>query len=190
MLAVYGAGLRINEAVNLRIGDIDSQRMVIHVQHGKGDRDRYTMLPKRLLSTLRAYWKERRPPGPELFPGLRPGKVLSCTAVGQALRQAAAKAGISKRVHPHSLRHAFATHLLEAGTDLRTLQVLLDRRSVEPLELGEAPSSCTGTVVVALHRCQSSERLALALTTGGEGVLDSWSTGLDVRRIITGLTWA
>ncbi len=129
-MAAYGAGLRVSEALHLRFGDIDSQRMVIHVQHGKGDRDRYTMLPERLLSTLRAYYKEQRPPGPKLFPGPRPGTVLSREAVGKALKRAAAKAKIAKRVHAHCLRHAFATHLLEAGTDLRTLQVLLGHASI------------------------------------------------------------
>ena len=130
VMAAYGAGLRVSEAVNLHVSDIDSRRMVIHIRHGKGDRDRYTMLPARLLSTLRAYWREQRPPGPELFPGAKPGTVLSREAVGMALKQAAAEAKVHKRVHPHCLRHAFATHLLEAGTDLRTLQVLLGHASI------------------------------------------------------------
>jgi integrase/recombinase XerD len=126
----YGAGLRISEVLNLRVEDIDSRRMVIHVRHGKRDRDRYTMLPQRLLETLRAYWKEARPPGPELFAGRKPGTLLQRATVNKALKEAALRAGIKKRVHPHSLRHAFATHLLEAGTDLRTLQVLLGHASI------------------------------------------------------------
>lgn len=130
VMAAYGAGLRVSEVCHLRVEDIDSQRMVIHVRHAKGHRERYTMLPERLLETLRAYWKAERPPGPELFPGRKPGSVISRDAVGTALKQAARRAKIRKRVYPHALRHAFATHLLEAGTDLRTLQVLLGHASI------------------------------------------------------------
>jgi site-specific recombinase XerD len=130
VMAAYGAGLRVSEVVSLQIKDIDSQRMVIHVCRGKGDRDRYTMLPKRLLTVLRAYWKHERPPGPELFPGQKPSTTLTRDAVNLALRKAAKIAKLKKRVTPHSLRHAFATHLLEAGTDLRTLQVLLGHKSI------------------------------------------------------------
>jgi integrase/recombinase XerD len=130
VVAVYGSGLRISEACRLRVEDIDSQRMLLHVRHGKGDRDRYTLLPKRLLELLRAYWKEARPSGPELFPGRRAGTVLSRNAVNKAFAKATLRAGIKKRVTPHALRHAFATHLLEDGTDLRTLQVLLGHASI------------------------------------------------------------
>jgi site-specific recombinase XerD len=130
VLAAYGSGLRISEACKLSVEDIDSQRMVIRVRHGKGDRDRHTMLPKRVLALLRTYWKQTRPPGPELFPGRKPGTVLSRNAVNKALKKATLRAGIKKRVTPHALRHAFATHLLEAGTDLRTLQVLLGHASI------------------------------------------------------------
>lgn len=135
VMTAYGAGLRVSEVVHLEVADIDSRRMVIHVRHGKGNRDRYTMLPQRLLELLRAYWKEQRPAGPELFPGPEPGSVLSPDAVGKALKQAAERAKIRKRVHPHALRHAFATHLLEAGTDLRTLQVLLGHASIRTTAL-------------------------------------------------------
>jgi integrase/recombinase XerD len=130
VMAAYGAGLRVSEVINLHVQDIESQRMVIHVCRGKGDRDRYTMLPKRLLLLLREYWKQERPPGPQLFPGRKPGQTLCRAAVNKAVAQAAATARIRKRVTPHSLRHAFATHLLEAGTDLRTLQVLLGHKSI------------------------------------------------------------
>jgi site-specific recombinase XerD len=130
VMAAYGAGLRISEVCKLRVEDIDSQRMVIHVRSGKGDRDRHTVLPKRLLELLRAYWKQTRPPGPELFPGNKPGSVLTRAAVNKALKLAAERAKINKPVTPHSLRHAFATHLLDAGTDLRTLQVLLGHSSI------------------------------------------------------------
>ena len=130
VMAAYGAGLRISEACKLRVEDIDSRRMVIHVRNGKGDKDRHTMLPQRLLEVLRAYWKQERPPGPQLFPGQRPGKVLHRETVNKALKLATECAKIKKRVTPHSLRHAFATHLLESGTDLRTLQVLLGHASI------------------------------------------------------------
>ena len=130
VLTAYGAGLRVSEVLELRVEDIDSTRMVIHVCHGKGDRDRYTMLPQRLLDSLREYWKQERPKGPQVFPGEKQGQTLCRNTVNKAVKQAAAKARIRKRVTPHSLRHAFATHLLEADTDLRTLQVLLGHRSI------------------------------------------------------------
>jgi integrase/recombinase XerD len=129
VLTAYGCGLRVSEACSLRVADIDSQRMVIHV-NGKGERERYVMLPQRVLELLREYWKEERPAGPELFPGLGANPTLSRNAVNKAVHQAAAKAKLLKRVTPHSLRHAFATNLLEEGTDLRTLQVLLGHRSI------------------------------------------------------------
>ena len=130
VMVAYGAGLRVSEACHLRVEDIDSRRMVIHVRHGKGDRDRYTMLPQRLLETLREHWKQERPAQAELFAGRKAGTVLTRAAVCKAIQRAASRAGIHKRVHPHALRHAFATHLLEAGTDLRTLQVLLGHASI------------------------------------------------------------
>jgi site-specific recombinase XerD len=130
VMAAYGAGLRISEVCRLRVQDVDSRRMVLHVRHGKGDRDRHTMLPRRLLELLRAYWKQERPSGAELFPGRKPGTTLNRNAVNKALRVAAERAGLKKRANPHALRHAFATHLLEAGTELRTLQVLLGHASI------------------------------------------------------------
>jgi integrase/recombinase XerD len=115
---------------SLATAKVTTSAMVIHVRHGKGDRDRHTMLPRRLLELLREYWKQERPPGPELFPGRKPGTTLTRAAVNKALRLAAERAGLKKRANPHALRHAFATHLLEAGTDLRTLQVLLGHASI------------------------------------------------------------
>jgi integrase/recombinase XerD len=130
VMAAYGAGLRVSEACKLCVEDIDSQRMVMVVRKGKGDKGRHTLLPRRLLTLLRAYWKEERPTGPELFPGPKPGSVVCRETVGKALKLAAERAKIKKRVTPHCLRHAFATHLLESGTDLRTLQVLLGHASI------------------------------------------------------------
>jgi site-specific recombinase XerD len=131
LMVAYGAGLRINEALHLRVADIDSAAGVIHVRGAKRNRDRDVMLSPRLLDELRAYWRACRPPGPELFPGRAgDGTTLTRTAVNLALRKASAAARIERHIHPHALRHAFATHLLEQGTDLRTVQVLLGHASV------------------------------------------------------------
>jgi integrase len=120
MLA-YGAGLRVGEACRLRVEDIDSRRMVIHIREAKRGRARYVMLSPRLLDSLRAYWRERRPAGPELFPGRGRQATIARAAVSKALRNAARKCGITRRVTPHTLRHGFATDLLEQGVDLRTV---------------------------------------------------------------------
>jgi integrase/recombinase XerD len=125
----YAAGLRVSEAVQLRAAAIDSQRMVIRVEAGKGRKDRYVMLSPRLLDILRDYWK-RTHPGEWLFPGDRPGEPITRFAVEHACREARARSGITRPVTPHSLRHAFAVHLLESGTDLRTIQLLLGHRNL------------------------------------------------------------
>jgi site-specific recombinase XerD len=129
LMVAYGAGLRVSELCALVPTDIDSQRMVIRVRAGKGDKDRYVMLSTRLLATLRAYWRVR-PPGEFLFPSPRPGKPLSRAAVWRLVHRTARRARLRKRVTPHTLRHCFATHLLEAGTDIRVIQVLLGHRSL------------------------------------------------------------
>ena len=125
----YAAGLRISEAVRLKAGAIDSQRMVIYVEQGKGGKDRYVMLSPNLLEILRAYWKAAHPKE-WLFPGALPGQPISTNAVELACQKAHRVSGLSKPVTPHSLRHAFAVHLLESGTDLRTIQLLLGHRSL------------------------------------------------------------
>jgi site-specific recombinase XerD len=125
----YAAGLRISEAVRLTPAAIDSQRMVIRVEQGKGRKDRYVMLPPRLLELLRDYWKCARP-GAWLFPGERPDRPISPLSINRTCRKVRSQCGISKPVAPHSLRHAFAVHLLEAGTDLRTIQLLLGHRNL------------------------------------------------------------
>ena len=129
-MVLYGAGLRVSEVCALEPTDIDSQRMLIRVRSGKGDKERYVMLSPRLLATLRAYWRLRPPRGPYLFPSPRPDKPLSRMAVFRVVRRAAHRAGLHKRVSPHVLRHCFATHLLEAGSDIRVIQVLLGHRSI------------------------------------------------------------
>jgi integrase/recombinase XerD len=125
----YAAGLRISEAVRLRPADIDSQRMVIRVEQGKGQKDRYVMLSPQLLETLRAYWRAARPSG-WLFEGDIVGKPIDRSAVEQACQKARRLSGIRKPITPHLLRHAFAVHLLESGTDIRTIQLLLGHRSL------------------------------------------------------------
>jgi integrase/recombinase XerD len=129
-MVAYGTGLRLQEALHLRPEDIDSERMVLCVRHGKGGADRQVLLPPRLLAELRRYWKEHRPAAPYLFPGKPPTRPLHPTAIQRALKTAATRARIDKCVNPHVLRHTFATHLLEAGTDLRTVQVLLGHASI------------------------------------------------------------
>jgi len=125
----YAAGLRISEAVHLKPTAIDSQRMVIRVEQGKGQKDRCVMLSPALLEILRSYYRRVRPKE-WLFPGDRPREPITRFAVGDACRKASRLSGLSKSVTPHSLRHAFAVHLLESGTDLRTIQLLLGHRSL------------------------------------------------------------
>lgn len=125
----YAAGLRISEAVHLKPTAIDSQRMVIRVEQGKGAKDRFVMLSATLLDLLRSFWRSERPKE-WLFPGDRPGQPITADAVESACRKAHRLSGLSKPVTPHCLRHAFAVHLLEAGTDVRTIQLLLGHRSL------------------------------------------------------------
>jgi len=124
LTAAYAAGLRAGEVVALKVGDIDSQRMVIRVEHGKGGKDRYVMLSRQLLGLLRGYWDKVRPRH-WLFPGRDESRPLRSTALHGACRAACAAAGLRKRVTVHTLRHSFATHLLESGTDIRIIQALL-----------------------------------------------------------------
>lgn len=130
LLILYATGIRREELVQLKIGDIDSDRMLIRIRQGKGKKDRNVMLSPRLLHELRAYWRSANPkPKTYLFPskGPHPNIDLPMTSgsVWDAVQQAAVRAGLDKHVHPHTLRHSFATHLLESGTDLRTIQLLL-----------------------------------------------------------------
>ncbi len=130
-MVMYGAGLRVSEACSLRVEDIDSRRGLLRVRSGKGGRARDAVLSDRLLSELRAYWRLVRPPPPFLFPGQPPTRAINPRGVQVALRKAALACGITKHVTPHTLRHSFATHLLEAGTDVRTIQVMLGHASIE-----------------------------------------------------------
>ena len=159
LMVAYGAGLRITEACSLTVADIDSKAGVIHVRGGKRRRDRDVMLGAAVLEGLRAYWRCRRPPGPELFPGRAgAGTHITRAAVGVGLRKALGAAGLAgRRTTPHCLRHSFATHMLEQGTDLRTLQVLLGHGSVV---------STTRYVHVSAARMRGLER---------SGVANSWT---------------
>jgi integrase/recombinase XerD len=129
LMTAYAAGLRISEVAHLKATDIDSQRMVIRVNQGKNRKDRYVMLSPRLLEILRTYWLDAHPRD-WLFPGDIPGHPISADAIRQACNRARQRSGIQKSITPHSLRHAFATHLLETGTDVRRIQLLMGHRSL------------------------------------------------------------
>jgi integrase/recombinase XerD len=129
LTTTYAAGLRLAETTHLKVSDVDSQRMMLRVEQGKGRKDRYVMLSPRLLEVLRAYWMVARPKQ-WLFPGDIPEQPISKGAVEAACQKAHRASGISKPITPHSLRHAFATHLLESGTDVRRIQLLMGHRSL------------------------------------------------------------
>lgn len=136
LAVAYGAGLRVAEVAALKIGDIDSERMLIRVERGKGGRYRNAMLSPDLLALLRAWWKEGRRqgtmlPGGWLFPGQNPVRPITTRQLARVLEDAARTAGLAKRVSPHTLRHSFATHLLEDGVDIRVIQVLLGHAKLD-----------------------------------------------------------
>jgi site-specific recombinase XerD len=153
LVTAYDAGLRIREACPLRIEDILAERGLIHVL-GKGNKERYVKLSLPLLGALRSYWKAVRPPRPFLFPGDIEGRPIEPSSVRLALRKALRDAGASKRVTPHALRHSFATHLLEAGTDIRIIQELLGHSSIR--------STMRYTHVSAAHIATQKTPLELA----------------------------
>jgi integrase/recombinase XerD len=130
----YGAGLRVSEVVALKVSDIDSKRMTLRVEQGKGQRDRYVMLSPQLLEWLRDWWRAARPQA-WLFPGQNPVNPMSARQLSRVVRETARKAGIDKRVSPHTLRHSFATHLLEQNVDIRVIQVLLGHAKLETTAL-------------------------------------------------------
>ncbi len=157
LMTLYATGLRIAEALAFQLGDIDSARMLIRVRQGKGRKDRYVPLSETLLEHLRRYWRYYRP-GYWLFPSTDPRRALTASTVQRVCAKAARRAGLSKRVTPHTLRHSFATHHLEAGTNLKTIQVLLGHRNLNTTSLylhvaAQAPS----------HRRQALDLLAPAL---------------------------
>jgi site-specific recombinase XerD len=136
LAVAYGAGLRASEVVHLKVTDIDSERMIVRVEQGKGQRDRYAMLSPALLELLRAWWRHghaqgKMLPGGWLFPGRNPVRPLSTRQLNKACHLAADAAGLKRRVSMHTLRHSFATHLLENKVDIRVIQVLLGHRKLE-----------------------------------------------------------
>ena len=139
LMTAYGAGLRVSEVVALQIGDVDSKRMLLRVQQGKGKKDRYAMLSPRLLEVLRCWWRSQHPAGKRhsptpqdwLFAGWRKGRHMNTESLQTVCREAAQAAGIGKRVTVHTLRHSFATHMLEGGTDIRIIQALLGHTRID-----------------------------------------------------------
>jgi integrase/recombinase XerD len=158
LMTLYATGARRAELTHLKVSDIDSQRMVIRIQSGKGRKDRDVMLSPKLLKELRAHWcRLQRKPSSWLFPGNRDHRgdqPIDTKTVWHACKQAAKRAGIRKHVHPHTLRHSFATHLLEAGADLRTIQILLGHRDLEEttiyLHLSERQLNATASPLDSL----------------------------------------
>jgi site-specific recombinase XerD len=159
----YGAGLRVSEVVNLKVGDVDSRRMMLRIEQGKGRKDRHALLSPQLLALLRAWWREGRrmgvmlPPGSGaggwLFPGRLPVTPMSARQLNRVVHAAAEAAGIRKRVSPHTLRHSFATHLLEQDIDIRVIQVLMGHAKLDTTALYTRVARTTiGTVTSPLDR--------------------------------------
>lgn len=156
LMTVYAAGLRVSEACHLRVTDIDSQRMMIRVEQGKGRKDRFVMLSPVLLDVLRAYWKSTRPT-PWLFPNRTGTGPISREGVHEACCIAARRAGLDKKVTPRLLRHCFATHLLEGGANIRVIQLLLGHRSLRTTaRYTHVASSSVCAVASPLDRLSSS----------------------------------
>ena len=130
LMLCYGAGLRISEAVSIKVSDIDSKNGLIRIEQGKGNKDRYTMLSPRLLELLRTYWRAVKPQSQYLFPSWKTSQHITAGSVQQACRDACARSGLRKRITAHTLRHSFATHLFEGGTDLRVIQMLLGHSDI------------------------------------------------------------
>jgi len=164
LMTLYATGARRAELTHLKVTDIDSQRMVIRIQGGKGRKDRDAMLSPKLLQALREHWRGlRRKPSAWLFPGNRwhtGDTPITTKVVWNACKEAAQRAGLQKDVHPHTLRHSFATHLLEAGADLRTIQILLGHRDLEEttiyLHLSERHLNATTSPLDSLKLKDSS----------------------------------
>jgi len=161
VMCAYGSGLRVSEACALTPADIDSKRMLIHVRDGKRSRDRYVMLGERLLEALRTWWRVERPARESyLFSGAEAGSHASPKTVQFVVRKAAIAAGLEKRTTPHVLRHSFATHLLESGTDIRVIQVLLGHGSIR--------TTARYTHVSAAHVGRTKSPLDLLGTEAGK----------------------
>jgi site-specific recombinase XerD len=158
----YGGGLRVSEVVALKVGDVDSKRMTLRIEQGKGAKDRYVMLSPVLLERLRTWWRVARAQGKMLdggwlFPGLNPIEPISARQLNRAVHAAALAAGIGKRVSMHTLRHSFATHLLEQRVDIRVIQVLLGHKKLETTALyAQVATEILRQVVSPLQAAQPS----------------------------------
>jgi integrase/recombinase XerD len=169
MMTLYGAGLRISEALALRPADIDSSRMLIHVRDGKGSKGRMVKLSPQLLAVLRDYWKQARPTE-WLFPQAGDASRQSDGGGGcRIVQRFARRAGITRPVSPHTLRHSYATHLLDAGTDLRTIQVLLGHRNIKTtavyLHISQAKLAAAASPLDLLYAKQPDASTAATTTT-------------------------
>jgi integrase/recombinase XerD len=184
LTTAYAAGLRIGEVCGLEIEDIDSSRMVIHVRHGKGAKARYVMLSNELLGILRSYWRLSRPTA-FLFPGRDADKPIEPTVLNAACRSAVAATGLSKRVTVHTLRHSFATHLLENGTDIRIIQVLLGQAIQEEIaSFGVTKRLVSAISIVSLNFWRVSMRKP---TLARGRYRQSWSCSVSSQE--TKRTW-
>ena len=171
----YGAGLRVAEVASLKVGDIDSERMLIEVVRGKGGRGRHALLSPNLLVLLRAWWQQGRHDGVMrsggwLFPGQDPARPITTRQLGRVVEAAALAAGLTKAVSPHTLRHSFATHLLENGTDIRVIQVLLGHAKLDNTALyTRVATKMVRTVISPLDRImgQIDGRTSEGASNGG-----------------------
>jgi integrase/recombinase XerD len=161
----YGCGLRLDELLHLRVTDIDNERMVIHVRHGKGAKDRLVPLSLRLLQVLRDYWRQYRPPT-WLFPGKKPDGTMSSGNVQRRLARILKRAGLRKRCSMHTLRHSYATHLLEAGVDLLTLKTLMGHSSLQ---------TTAGYLHLSTQRLQQTPSLLDLLALPKPSVPPAWA---------------
>lgn len=167
LMTCYGAGVRVSEAVALKVADIDSKRMVIRIEQGKGRKDRYVMLSPRLLEMLRVWWRAARPQY-WLFPSWRTGRHINAASLQVACREAALRAGFAKRITVHTLRHSFATHLLENGTDIRIIQALLGHSKIDTT----ARYAAVSTQLIS-HTLSPLDRLDLRTRAGREKLAQS-----------------
>jgi len=177
--AAYGAGLRVSEVAALKVSDIDSERMLLRIEQGKGRKDRHAMLSPVLLELLRDWWRIARPKA-WLFPGRDPLQPMSTRQLNRACHVAANMAEITKRVSPHTLRHSFATHLLEQNTDIRVIQVLLGHAKLDTTALYTRIATNTIRAVMkpaGASQSQAQEGRAARITRGADGPSSSGGCG-------------